>query len=159
MTRRTALSLMAPAALAGAERKPLEFEVRWVNPPAKTPPRVSHKTLFSKAMGHEVGFNVYLPAEYEGSSARYPVLYWLHGTGSDENAGMPIAEMLDRAIEARQVPPVRFPGTLRITEWLLERPAFAATLARHLHPPLERYHLTDKGNGRYEVDDLGALRG
>jgi hypothetical protein len=60
---------------------------------------------------------------------------------------------------ARQLPPVRFPGTLRATEWLLERPAFAATLARHLHPPLERYHLTDKGNGRYEVDDLGALRG
>jgi enterochelin esterase-like enzyme len=106
MTRRTALSLMAPAAHVAAERKPLEFDVTWVNPPAKMPPRVSHKTLFSKAMGHEVGFNVYLPAEYDSSSARYPVLYWLHGAGSDENAGMPIAEMLDRAIEARQTPPV-----------------------------------------------------
>jgi len=68
-------------------------------------------------------------------------------------------EVVERYSLARQLPPVRFPGTLRITEWLLERPAFAATLARHLHPPLERYHLTDKGNGRYEVDDLGALRG
>jgi hypothetical protein len=68
-------------------------------------------------------------------------------------------EVVERYSLARQLPPVRFPGTLRTTEWLLERPAFAATLARHLHPPLERYHITDKGNGRYEVDDLGALRG
>jgi hypothetical protein len=60
---------------------------------------------------------------------------------------------------ARQLKPVRFVGTLRITDWTLDRPPLAATLARHLHPPLERYHLTDKGNGVYEVDDLGSLRG
>ncbi len=106
MTRRTALFLAAPAALAGTERKPLQFDVRWVNPPAKTPPHVTHQTLFSKAMGCEVGYNLYLPANYEGSADRYPVLYWLHGAGSDENAGLPIAAMLDGAIQAGQAPPL-----------------------------------------------------
>jgi enterochelin esterase-like enzyme len=57
-------------------------------------------------MGCDVGYNLYLPPGYESSSERYPVLYWLHGAGSDENAGLPISEILDRAIAAGQVPPV-----------------------------------------------------
>lgn len=68
-------------------------------------------------------------------------------------------EVVERYTLARRLKTVRFVGTLKTTEWLLDRPPFAATLARHLHPPLEQYHITDKGNGYYEVDDLGALRG
>jgi len=68
-------------------------------------------------------------------------------------------EVVERYTLARQLKPVRFIGTLKTTDWMMDRPPFAATLARHLHPPLERYHITDKGNGHYEVDDLGALRG
>ena len=60
---------------------------------------------------------------------------------------------------ARDLSPVRFPGTLRTADWLLDRPALAVTLARHLYPPLERYHVTPQENGTYEVSDLGALRG
>jgi hypothetical protein len=60
---------------------------------------------------------------------------------------------------ARDLPPVRFAGTVRIVDWLLDRPALAATLARHLYPPLERYHVKPQENGTYEVNDLGALRG
>ena len=68
-------------------------------------------------------------------------------------------EVVERYTLARQLKPVRFIGTLKTTDWMMDRPPFAATLARHLHPPMERYHITDKGNGLYEVDDLGALRG
>lgn len=68
-------------------------------------------------------------------------------------------EVVERYTLARQLKPVRFIGTLKTTDWVMDRPPFASTLARHLHPPLERYHITDKGNGHYEVDDLGALRG
>lgn len=68
-------------------------------------------------------------------------------------------EVVERYTLARQLKPVRFIGTLKTTDWVMDRPPFAATLARHLYPPLERYHITDKGNGYYEVDDLGALRG
>ena len=60
---------------------------------------------------------------------------------------------------SRDLPPVRFLGTIKLADWLLDRPAFAAALARHLYPPLERYHVTRREDGTYEVNDLGALRG
>jgi hypothetical protein len=59
----------------------------------------------------------------------------------------------------RALAPVRFASTLRTTEWLLDHPPLAAALARHLHSPLERYHLRPVGAGRYEVNDERALRG
>lgn len=68
-------------------------------------------------------------------------------------------EVVERYTLARQLKPVRFIGSLKATDWVMDRPPFGATLARHLHPPLERYSIRDKGNGQYEVDDLGALRG
>jgi len=68
-------------------------------------------------------------------------------------------EVVERYTLARQLNTARFIGTLKNTEWIMDRPAFAATLARHLHPPLERYQITDKGSGVYAVDDMGALRG
>ncbi|HUQ93646.1 MAG TPA: alpha/beta hydrolase-fold protein [Bryobacteraceae bacterium] len=106
-TRRSLLSLAASAAAASADRRPPEFNnIKWVNPGAKLPRGVAHKTLLSKAMGKDIGFHVYLPPKYESTSDRYPVLYWLHGAGSDETAGLPNAEMLDRAIQGGQMPPV-----------------------------------------------------
>ncbi len=59
----------------------------------------------------------------------------------------------------RVLAPVRYVATLRTTEWLLERPPFAAALARHLYPPLERYHVRPASEGGWTVDDGGALRG
>lgn len=68
-------------------------------------------------------------------------------------------EVVERYTLARQLKTARFIGTLKNTEWMLDRPPFAATLARHLDPHLERYHITDKGDGTYAVDDMGSLRG
>ena len=78
--------------------------------------------------------------------------------------GLPITDPAAREVVqgytlSRQLRTIRFIGTLKATDWMMDRPAFAATLARHLHPPLEPYHVTDKGNGVYAVDDKGALRG
>lgn len=67
--------------------------------------------------------------------------------------------VLDQPTLVRTLPPVRYLGTPRMTDWLLEHPPAAAALARHLHPPLERYHVRLRGDDVYEVDDLGALRG
>lgn len=61
---------------------------------------------------------------------------------------------ISRALEA-----VRFVGRREHEEFLLERLPLAAALARHLHPPLEPYNVTEKGPGLYDVDDRGALRG
>ncbi|MBK6686753.1 MAG: dienelactone hydrolase family protein [Deltaproteobacteria bacterium] len=54
----------------------------WDNPSPSYPPRVEHGTFFSAAGQVQVGFNVYVPAGAEG--ARFPVIYFLHGTGGDE---------------------------------------------------------------------------
>lgn len=59
----------------------------------------------------------------------------------------------------RPISPVTFQGTDTITEWLLNHPIAAATLARHLYPPLEKYQVTERSDGRYDVSDLTSLRG
>ncbi len=84
--------------------------------------------------------------------------------GASTLIGLPVEdaatrEVVERYTLARQLKTVRFIGTLKNTEWLLDRPPFAATLARHLDPQVERYHITDKGDGTYAVDDMGSLRG
>ena len=53
---------------------------------AASAPRVVHNTFWSPALGREMSFEVYLPEGYDsGTSARYPVLYMLHGLGGDED--------------------------------------------------------------------------
>ena len=99
--RSSAFVLLAAGLAHPADPPQLQFNIKWVNPPTSTLPRgVSHKALMSKTMGADVGYQIYLLPSYESSSERFPVLYWLHGAGSDENAGLPIAEMFNKAIEA-----------------------------------------------------------
>ncbi|HTU01132.1 MAG TPA: hypothetical protein VMG58_04925 [Candidatus Sulfotelmatobacter sp.] len=78
--------------------------------------------------------------------------------------GLPVEDpvtrsTVERPTLVRALAPVEFTATHQMTEWLLDRPPLAATLARHLHPPLERYSIVSRGPGQYEVDDQGALRG
>lgn len=42
-------------------------------------------TLKSSALGQDLRFNVYLPDGYKDGSARYPVVYLLHGASGDEH--------------------------------------------------------------------------
>lgn len=68
-------------------------------------------------------------------------------------------DVVERYTLARGLQPVRFLGTVGVADRLLDRPSLAATLARHLHPPLERYHIVMREGGSFDVNDLGALRG
>ncbi len=43
-------------------------------------------SLPSKILGREVRYSILLPAEYEATNRKYPVLYLLHGFGDDETA-------------------------------------------------------------------------
>jgi hypothetical protein len=84
--------------------------------------------------------------------------------GASTLIGLPIDDEAARQVVegytlARQLETVRFIGTLKNTEWMLDRPPFAATLARHLDSRVERYHIRSKEDGTYAVDDMGALRG
>jgi hypothetical protein len=59
----------------------------------------------------------------------------------------------------RQIPRIRFVGDRRTYEFLVNHPPLATQLARRLHPPLERYTITQVANGAYTIEDKGALRG
>jgi len=68
-------------------------------------------------------------------------------------------EIIAQPTLRRQIPRIRFSGDRRTYEFLVNHPPLATQLARRLHPPLERYTVTQVGEGVYTIEDRGALRG
>ena len=60
--------------------------MKWVNPPEKTPPNVTHRTFHSRLLGGEIGYNIYLPPGYEGGAKRWPAAYHIHGWQGNESS-------------------------------------------------------------------------
>jgi enterochelin esterase-like enzyme len=84
-------------------------EGEWVNPPkpGSLPAGVTHRTYFSRAMGHDVGYSIYLPPQYEQEpSRRFPVIYHLHGISGNEIARLRNAQVLHDGIVAGKWPPM-----------------------------------------------------
>jgi len=53
----------------------------------------------------DVGFNIYLPPDYESSGVRrYPVIIWLHSAGGNESSGVTIATALRQAFPRNVIP-------------------------------------------------------
>ncbi|HYW78131.1 MAG TPA: alpha/beta hydrolase-fold protein [Thermoguttaceae bacterium] len=100
----TASLLMLNPSDACAQRPP----VSWVNPDLPQGPGLTHRVLASKAMGHDVGYVVWTPADYDNSGkTRYPVIYVLHGMGGNEAADSAgFSGLVARAIRDGSVPPV-----------------------------------------------------
>jgi enterochelin esterase-like enzyme len=67
---------------------------------------VEGKSFRSATLGEDISYNVYLPTGYAGSSARYPVLYLLHGRGDSMSAWTRVASQLDALIAAGDIPPL-----------------------------------------------------
>ncbi len=66
-------------------------------------------SMTSKILSREVKYSVYLPADYETSTRRYPVVYLLHGYTDNETAWVQFGEVnlaADRAIAMREIPPM-----------------------------------------------------
>lgn len=62
-------------------------KISWVNPKLPAGPGLSHHVLHSKAMGHDVGYVVWVPSGYDAKAGRrYPVIYFLHGAGGNETS-------------------------------------------------------------------------
>ncbi|MEB3221724.1 MAG: alpha/beta hydrolase-fold protein [Candidatus Sericytochromatia bacterium] len=92
---------------------------RWVTEPAQGV-RTQFRTFYSKAAGSHVSYHVYVPAAYDPlRRQRFPVLYWLHGTGAGTSAIPFLAEQVDGAIRAGKLPPmlVVFPNGQDISMW------------------------------------------
>lgn len=80
---------------------------RWVTPPPKPQPLLTHKTFHSRAMDTDVGYNIYLPPNYEREKdQRYPVLYWLHGMNQSESTDQYPIHYLDDAIKSCDIKPM-----------------------------------------------------
>ena len=58
----------------------------FVNPMMGTPENIVHGTFYSKLVNQKIGYNIYLPSDYENSDKRYPVVYHLHGWKSNESS-------------------------------------------------------------------------
>ena len=60
--------------------------MNYINPPKELPKNVTHKTFYSQLINHEIGYNIYLPLDYENNNVNYPVHYHLHGWKSNESS-------------------------------------------------------------------------
>jgi poly(3-hydroxybutyrate) depolymerase len=69
-------------------------------------PRVSFHTFDSAAAKAKVSYHLYTPAAYDREpQRRFPVVYWLHGSGGGLDGIAQIARHFDAAIESRKTPP------------------------------------------------------
>ena len=68
--------------------------MKYVNPPGKSPQNVTHRTFYSQLFNHELGYNIYLPPDYEAGGDIYPVAYFLHGWTGNESSDIWAAEKL-----------------------------------------------------------------
>jgi len=84
---------------------PRQPAAEWVTRQVKAP-RVTFHTFDSAAAKAKVSYHLYRPAAYERDpQRRFPVVYWLHGSGGGL-AGIPqVARHFDAAIEAGKTPP------------------------------------------------------
>lgn len=96
------------AAQQKERKEPAPFQ--WVNPLKEKLPGVSHATFNSDTMDLQVGYCIYLPAEYsqpENADKRYPVVYYLHGgRPGSETKSVRLSRQIHAHIEAGDVPPM-----------------------------------------------------
>lgn len=74
--------------------------MNYINPPLKPIDGIFHKTFYSNIYAHEIGYNVYLPADYEQSCKSYPVVYHNHGWTGNESSEIGIMEQVCRSRDA-----------------------------------------------------------
>lgn len=91
----------------------------WVTPRA-TGPGLTYVTYDSAAAGSQVSFHIYIPPGHDREpDRRFPVLYWLHGTGAGPRAVAAVAKHFDAAIANGTIAPmiVVFPNGLPDGMW------------------------------------------
>lgn len=88
--------------------------------PAVRALRVEFHTFESKAAKAKVSYHLYMPEVYDAEEERrFPVLYWLHGSGGGLGGIAPMAAWFDAAIREGKIPPmlVVFPNGLASSMW------------------------------------------
>lgn len=62
-------------------------KAEWLDPDHTAPNGSRYATFASKVLGHDASYLVWLPPGYDAGTQRFPVLYWLHGMGSNQRGG------------------------------------------------------------------------
>jgi enterochelin esterase-like enzyme len=109
------LALAVIASLANAQAQSPSL----VTPPARAA-RVEFHTFESKAAKAKVSYHLYTPEIYDTEKERrFPVLYWLHGSGGGLAGIAPVSAWFDAAIREEKIPPmlVVFPNGLASSMW------------------------------------------
>ncbi len=140
----------------------------WVTQ-AVSAPRVSHHVFTSKAAKAEVSYHLYRPAAYEADGGRrFPVVYWLHGSGGGLPGISSVARRFDAAIEAGKLPPclVVFVNGLEMgmyVDWADGSAPVESMIIRDLLPQVDAtYRTIAKREGRlldgFSMGGYGAAR-
>jgi endo-1,4-beta-xylanase len=81
--------------------------MNWVDPDRTTPAGTQYKTFHSNTIRGDVSYVIYLPPSYSpDSETRYPVIYFLHGSGGTPGRGAGTAARFDKAIRAGTLAPL-----------------------------------------------------
>jgi len=92
---------------------------QWTTAPVNAP-RVQYRTFQSAAAGALVSYHVWTPPAYDTQpTRRFPVLYWLHGSGSPTAPISQLSAWFDSAIAQGLIPPllVAFPNGMPSSMW------------------------------------------
>lgn len=102
----------------------ISFEGRqgggWVTNPAESH-LVEFRTFPSRAVGTRVSYHVFLPKQYSSQPRRrFPVIYWLHGSGPGVRGIPALAQFFADAMDNGEMPPaiVVFPNGLPDGMWV-----------------------------------------
>jgi poly(3-hydroxybutyrate) depolymerase len=98
--------VVASATAQSQESRPdSQSDLAWVTAEISAP-RVSFHTFDSAAAKTKVSYHIYKPAAYDqDTQRRFPVVYWLHGSGGGLPGIPRVAALFDAAIAAGKTPP------------------------------------------------------
>lgn len=162
------LLFAAEAAKPKSQPQPASASPLWVTK-AVTAPRVTYHVFASKAAKAEVSYHLYRPAVYQDDAARrFPVVYWLHGSGGGLPGIPSVAKRFDAAIEAGKLPPclVVFVNGLEMgmyVDWADGSAPVESMIVRDLLPHVDAtYRTIAKREGRlldgFSMGGYGAAR-
>ncbi|MBU6238277.1 MAG: prolyl oligopeptidase family serine peptidase [Planctomycetes bacterium] len=99
-------AVVASATAQSQESRPdSQSDLAWVTAEISAP-RVSFQMFDSIAAKTKVSYHIYKPAVYDqDTQRRFPVVYWLHGSGGGLPGIPRVAALFDAAIEAGKTPP------------------------------------------------------
>lgn len=132
-------------------------------------PGVEHHLIDSKAANAKVSYHVYLPKAYkERPDDRFPVLYWLHGSGGGAPGIAPLSNFFGDAMERGKIPPmvIVFPNGLPDGMWCDSKDGarpVETILIKELIPEIDgRFRTIARPEGRvlegFSMGGFGAAR-